>query len=486
MPEITIPFNYEPRPYQVPLFDSIANGFKRAVAVWHRRAGKDKTLLNLIVKEAFKRCGVYYYFFPTYNQGRKVLWDGIDRNGFRYLDHIPEQLREGNPNATEMKIRLVNGSLIQIIGTDNIDAIMGTNPVGCVFSEYSLQNPMAWDLIRPILAENGGWAVFNYTPRGRNHGFILYEMAKNNPEWFCQLMTIDDTGAVTAAMVQAEREAGMSEEMIQQEFFCSFEAALSSCFFSGALEGHNCLATGVTGCVSVDKAKEYSFDENRKGLLEIWRFPYHLLDSWDNVRWVNRYVIGTDISEGLSRDYSVAYVFDRKHRELVARMRTNVIDSHKWADKVNNLSRYYENALIVPERNGAGITTIDRLRELKANLYVREIVAGIGKQVMKQWGFLETTEAKQLICGSLKSYLAGRPRVYDRILLAECSTFIKDQEKEKLGAEEGFHDDCVIAAALALHGDFSLPKCEPIIVKPEGWRDRLRAESKGKGEAWAA
>jgi len=215
---ITLPYNYQARPYQSGLYDCIANGYKRAVAVWHRRAGKDKTLLNLLIKEAFKRTGVYYYFFPTYNQGRKVLWDGIDRNGFRYLDHIPEPLREGNPNTTEMKIRLINGSLIQIIGTDNIDAIMGTNPVGCVFSEYSLQNPAAWDLIRPILAENGGWAVFNYTPRGRNHGFILYEMAKNNPEWFCELLTVDDTGVVTPEMVQAERDAGMSEEMIQQEF----------------------------------------------------------------------------------------------------------------------------------------------------------------------------------------------------------------------------------------------------------------------------
>ena len=160
MREITIPYNYTPRPYQENLFDCIANGFRRAVAVWCRRSGKDKTLINLIIKEAMKRVGVYYYFFPTYNQGRKVMWDGIDRDGFKYMDHIPPELRDGDPNKAEMKQRLINGSLFQIIGTDNIDAIMGTNPVGCVFSEYALQNPAAWDLIRPILAENGGWAVF--------------------------------------------------------------------------------------------------------------------------------------------------------------------------------------------------------------------------------------------------------------------------------------------------------------------------------------
>jgi hypothetical protein len=484
--EITIPHNFIPRPYQQGLYNAIADGYKRAVAVWHRRSGKDKTLLNLIVKESHKRIGTYYYFFPTYNQGRKVLWDGIDRDGFNYMDHIPEDIRE-NTNQQEMKIKLKCGSMIQVIGTDNIDAIMGTNPVGCVFSEYSLQNPEAWDLIRPILAENGGWAVFNYTPRGRNHGFVLYEMAKNNPDWFCELLTIEDTGGVvTPATIQAEREAGMSEEMIKQEFYCSFEASLSACFFTGALEGHNSIASGVVGNVTVDKRKrEYDFQENPRGILEAWRFPYFLVQGWDQCRWTYRYCIGTDISEGLGRDYSVAYVFDRKLREIVARLRSNSINSHLWADRLHALSMYYENALIVPERNGAGITTIDRLRELKASIYVREQVDRVGKTITKQYGFLETTEAKQLVCGTLKAYLASKKPIYDRLLLAECSTFIKDEEKEKLEADSGFHDDCVIAAALALHGDFYLPKCEMVPVPLTGWRAKQQDASK-KEAIWAA
>ena len=423
--------------------------------------------------------GVYYYFFPTYNQGRKVLWDGIDRQGFKYMDHIPEQIRS-NTNQNEMKIRLCNGSLIQIIGTDNIDSIMGTNPVGCVFSEYSLQNPEAWDLIRPILAENGGWAVFNYTPRGRNHGFVLYEMAKNNPEWFCELLTVDDTKAVSPEIVQAEREAGMEEEMVKQEFYCSFEAALSSCFFTGALEGHTRLAIGAIGNLSKGQ-----FQGDPKGNLEVWRHPYMLVKGWDDHYWTHRYCIGSDISEGLQRDWSVAYVFDRHLKEIVARMRTNRIDSYRWGDRLFELSQYYENALLVPERNGSGITTIDHLRDLNANIYIREVVDAIGKQITKQYGYLETREAKQLICGSLKAYLTTKKPIYCRLLLSECATFIKDEETEKLGADEGFHDDCVIAAALALVGDRYLPDCEKIIPEPEGWEARWRA-SKKKGIAWAA
>lgn len=191
-----------------------------------------------MISQAVRKVGVYYYFFPSFAQGRKVLWDFIDKDGYRVLDHLPKELVAGNPNATEMKIRLRNGSLIQIIGTNNIDSIVGTNPIGCVFSEYSLQDPTAWTLIRPILAENGGWAVFNFTPRGQNHGKELFDMAKDNPAWFCQMLTVDDTErekgvpVISAADIEAERKSGMSEDYIQQEFYCSFTLGIEGSYYA--------------------------------------------------------------------------------------------------------------------------------------------------------------------------------------------------------------------------------------------------------------
>ena len=76
---------------------------------------------------------------------------------------------KANENVTEMKIKLKNGSLFQVVGTDNIDSVVGTNPIVCVFSEYSLQDKRAWEFIRPILRENDGIAIFIYTPRGKTH-----------------------------------------------------------------------------------------------------------------------------------------------------------------------------------------------------------------------------------------------------------------------------------------------------------------------------
>lgn len=234
---IEIPYLFERRDYQIALWTAIEKGVKRAVVVWHRRAGKEKTCWNLLIDKAILKIGVYYYLFPYVNQGRKILWDGIDKQGMRFIDHIPRELIAGQPNSTEMKIRLKNGSLIQIVGTDNTDSIVGTNPIGCVFSEYSLQNPIAWQLIRPILAENGGWAIFNFTPRGKNHAYELYEMAEKNKDWFCEVLTVDDTGAIKAEDIQAERDAGMSEDFIQQEFYCSFTLGVEGSYYARYIQG---------------------------------------------------------------------------------------------------------------------------------------------------------------------------------------------------------------------------------------------------------
>lgn len=193
------------------------------------RAGKDKTLINLVIKKTHERTGSYYYYFPTQAQGRKILWDGMDKAGMRFLDHIPEAII-AKRNEQEMKIRFKNGSLFQVVGTDRAE-VVGPNPVGCVFSEYSLQNPKAWDFVRPILAENEGWAVFNYTPRGMNHGFQLFQMAEGNPDWFSELLTVSDTNAITHDAIRAEQDAGMSPELIQQEFYCSWEYGLEGAYY---------------------------------------------------------------------------------------------------------------------------------------------------------------------------------------------------------------------------------------------------------------
>lgn len=232
---IRIP-DFSPRPYQIPFLQAMDDGCKRAVLVWHRRAGKEITCWNWLIKQAFwHRVGTYVYYFPTSRLGRRILWDGADKNGKRFLDCIPKEIIDGEPNGVEMKIRLKNGSLIQIMGTDTILNV-GINPVGCIFSEFSLQDPAAWALTRPILRENGGWAVFNFTPRGKNHAHELYNMAKDNPEWYCQKLTVRETGVLTEDDIEKERNEGMSDHLIEQEFYCSFDQGIEGAYYAKLLD----------------------------------------------------------------------------------------------------------------------------------------------------------------------------------------------------------------------------------------------------------
>jgi phage terminase large subunit len=131
-----------------------------------------------------------------------------------------------------MKVRLTNGSLFQLIGSDNIDSLMGTNPKIVVFSEYALQDPAAWDYIRPILKVNGGVAIFISTPRGRNHFWELFRSADSNPGWWAQKLTILDTGVLTAEDVEQEKREGMSDELAQQEYYCSFDRGVEGSYYA--------------------------------------------------------------------------------------------------------------------------------------------------------------------------------------------------------------------------------------------------------------
>jgi len=240
---------YTPRPYQLEFLNAMEKEGKRfATLVWHRRAGKDLTALALLVKRALKEVGIYYYVFPSLKQARKIIWDGKtgkETNGIKFLDlMIDKRWLWPNPdkgtNDTEMKIRLRHpdnpnkeGSIIQLVGTkgDEADSIVGTGPIGFLFSEYSLQSPIVWEVMSPIIAENGGWAVFVYTPRGHNHGEDLFKNAEKHPDWYTSILTVEDTKrnngqpVITQETIEDERQMGKREEFIQREYYCSFEGA---------------------------------------------------------------------------------------------------------------------------------------------------------------------------------------------------------------------------------------------------------------------
>ena len=165
---IGVPYKWDARDYQMPLLTSLHKGIKRAVYVWHRRAGKDLFGLNWLLYQAvYGTPGTYWHIFPSFKQGKRAIWQESDITGRKYLDYIPEALIEGK-NDQEMKIKLVNGSVYQIVGSDDVDSLRGAGIKGAIFSEFAEQRPNAWEVVQPMLLATDGWAIFNFTPKGHN------------------------------------------------------------------------------------------------------------------------------------------------------------------------------------------------------------------------------------------------------------------------------------------------------------------------------
>ncbi len=216
------------------MLQALDSGIKRVVWCVHRRGGKDVTIFNWCIKELIKSICTCYYILPTYSQAKKVIWDAINIDGFRIIDYIPKEVI-ANINSQEMKIRFTNGSLFQLIGSDNIDSLMGTNPKIVVFSEYAIQDPAVWDFIRPILKVNKGVAIFISTPRGRNHFYDIFRTAQVTEGWFAERLTILDTNVLTCQDVEQEKKEGMSEELALQEYYCSFDRGIEGSYYANLL-----------------------------------------------------------------------------------------------------------------------------------------------------------------------------------------------------------------------------------------------------------
>lgn len=234
MNELTVELNkFQPRPYQLDFLHAFErDNYQKLLIIWPRRAGKDFTVWNALLRAALKRVATYYIVYPTHSQGRKILWEGKTNNGERFLDFIPQQLI-AKTNEQMMRINLINGSIIQVVGSKSYDNLVGVNLGGAVFSEYALQDYRCYQYLRPILLANMGFAIFISTPRGKNSLYELYQRALKANDWWVSHLTIEDTKHVTKEEIEKEIADGeISWDMAQQEWYCSFSMGVEGAFYN--------------------------------------------------------------------------------------------------------------------------------------------------------------------------------------------------------------------------------------------------------------
>jgi len=237
-----IPF----RPYQEELaIEMFINGMKRVLVERPRRSGKEVESWNIILESAVESPGLYMMVYPTNVRARAVLWDGAilmpDGRSVKFLEMIHKRLLL-NINNAEMKIKLVNGSVIWIVGSDiDPDKLRGTNPRGIVFSEFAFQDPRVCYVMMPALRQNGGWMIGQSTFDGQNHFYQMIQNNKDDKNWYCRVDSIinlvDENGNryITDEMIEEDRRSGMPEYLIQQEYYGVVQVNQETKYFAHAV-----------------------------------------------------------------------------------------------------------------------------------------------------------------------------------------------------------------------------------------------------------
>ena len=196
-----------------------------AVIVAHRRCGKTVACINdLIVKALLenKQHAQYAYIAPFYSQAKSVAW--------RYLERFSEPVLS-KANQSELWVELINGARIRLFGADNPDALRGNFLDGVVMDEMADMKPSVWgEIIRPLLADRLGWATFIGTPKGHNAFYDIYNEATKKPNWYVKVLRADQTMLLPQSELD-DAKATMSDNQYEQEFLCSFEAAILGAYY---------------------------------------------------------------------------------------------------------------------------------------------------------------------------------------------------------------------------------------------------------------
>lgn len=247
---ITLPGNgWKPRQDQMGLWKYFENGGLRGIEVAHRRWGKDEMGLyrtaiaacDVNHDRAQGRVGNYWHMLPLATQSRKAIWEAINpRTGIRRIDEaFPKEVIEDRRDG-DMFVRFKTGSTWQVIGSDNFQGLLGAPPVGLVFSEWALADPHSWAFLSPILEENGGWAMFITTPRGRdNHAFRMYDTFSKNPKYWSERLSALQTPVFTKEQLEREKQGYIDiygpddgEALFNQEYMCSWDAPLVGSYYA--------------------------------------------------------------------------------------------------------------------------------------------------------------------------------------------------------------------------------------------------------------
>lgn len=229
MAQAAVVIPYAPRAPFVPFHDR-AQRF--ACLVCHRRAGKTVAAINDLQKDALT-CGQpnprVAYIAPYYSQAKAVAWD--------YAKFYALPIPGVKTNESELRIDYPNGARLRLFGADNYDALRGMYFDAVVLDEPADFPINAWPaVIRPALSDRNGRATFIGTPKGKNEFWETYDLSRRDDGWYSAFLQASKSGLLGAAELEEARKV-MGDDLYEQEFECSFEAAILGAYYGKEMRG---------------------------------------------------------------------------------------------------------------------------------------------------------------------------------------------------------------------------------------------------------
>ena len=260
----------------------------------------------------------------------------------------------------------------------------------------------------------------------------------------------------------------LDKDLIKQEYPCTPQEAF-------LLSGKNVFDTAIildriaqlqkpmkTGYFAYDydglRISNIKWVNDRNGYIKIYQLP--------NTPAITEYCIGGDTA-GEGSDYFTGHVLDARTGSQVAVLR-HQFDADQYTRQMYCLGKYYRDALIGIEANFDSYPIMELQRLGYPRQYTRTAQDTYTGKTEKRYGFKTTSLTRPTIISKLIEIVREHcETICDRVTLEELLTIVRN-EKGRIEAPQGGHDDMMMGLAIAHHiRDQVVFVNEPIEVKPQ-------------------
>jgi hypothetical protein len=371
----------------------------------------------------------------------------------RFLDWLPEELREGPLRTSRVNVRQIVfpeiDSQYRVVSAGERNAGRGLTVQNLHCSELARWPGNPGEILAGLQAAMtaGAELILESTPDGVGgcfHGEWLKAAETGMvrhffPWWMERHYRAEEVDA--ASLTEEERELMARHKLDRKQI--GYRRRIRASFRGLARQEYaedeqSCFLAAGSSVFELDAIEQRlaetpePVERRRNGELEVWFPPMP----------GKQYVVAVDPAGGGSEgDYSAAQVL-----ELETGMQCAEFQGHmgglELAQLATGLAAEYNGAWLVIERNnhGSGVLALAE----KVCAYQRIYREG------GQAGWLTTTLSRPAVLGQLGAALVDRPSLFQsRRLLGECRSFVRLPNGNS-GARTGLHDDCVMAMAIGL------------------------------------